>query len=141
MATACELSGSPLPKDLDSISFLPTLKGQTDKQAKHEFLYWEFYERTFRQAVIVENWKLIRSNMDNERIELYDLSQDIHEDENLAKKTGTRQEVCGHDGKSPRLAPKLANSRSEQEIGNDLSGKSTRRELKQTDAKIRSKTS
>ncbi len=85
MATACELSGSPLPKDLDSISFLPTLKGQTDKQAKHEFLYWEFYERTFRQAVIVENWKLIRSNMDNERIELYDLSQDIHEDENLAK--------------------------------------------------------
>ena len=86
MATACELSGSPLPKDLDSISFLPTLKGQTDKQAKHEFLYWEFYERTFRQAVIVENWKLIRSNMDNERIELYDLSQDIHEDENLAKK-------------------------------------------------------
>ncbi len=74
-----------MPKDLDSISFLPTLKGQTDKQAKHEFLYWEFYERTFRQAVIVENWKLIRSNMDNERIELYDLSQDIHEDENLAK--------------------------------------------------------
>jgi len=85
MATACELSGAPLPKNLDSVSFLPTLKGETDKQAKHDFLYWEFYERTFRQAVVVENWKLIRSGMDDERIELYDLSKDVHEDKNLAK--------------------------------------------------------
>ena len=85
MATACELSGVPLPKNLDSVSFLPTLKGQTAKQSKHDFLYWEFYERTFRQAVVVENWKLIRSGMDDERIELYDLSKDVHEDKNLAK--------------------------------------------------------
>jgi uncharacterized sulfatase len=70
---------------LDSVSFLPVLKGQTGKQTRHDFLYWEFYERTFRQAVVVENWKLIRSGMDDERIELYDLSKDIHEDRNLAK--------------------------------------------------------
>lgn len=85
MATACELSGAPLPKNLDSVSFLPTLKGETGKQARHDFLYWEFYERTFRQAVVAENWKLIRSGMDDERIELYDLSKDVHEDKNLAK--------------------------------------------------------
>ena len=85
MATACELSGAPLPRNLDSVSFLPTLKGKTDKQARHDFLYWEFYERTFRQAVVVENWKLIRSGMEDERIELYDLSKDVHEDKNLAK--------------------------------------------------------
>ena len=85
MATACELSGVPKPKNLDSVSFLPTLTGQTGKQTRHEFLYWEFYERTFRQAVVVDNWKLIRSGMDDERIELYDLSLDIHEDMNLAK--------------------------------------------------------
>ena len=85
MATACEMSGSPKPRNLDSVSFLPTLKGQTDKQAKHDFLYWEFYERTFRQAVVVDDWKLIRSDMDDRRIELYDLSKDVHEDKNLAK--------------------------------------------------------
>jgi uncharacterized sulfatase len=85
MATACQLSGAPLPKDLDSVSFLPALKGETGKQTRHDFLYWEFYERTFRQAIVVEDWKLIRSGMDDERIELYDLSKDIHEDKNLAK--------------------------------------------------------
>ena len=84
MATACDFSGVPKPKNLDSISFLPTLRGQTGKQARHQFLYWEFYERTFRQAVVVENWKLIRSGMDDQKIELYDLSKDIHEDKNLA---------------------------------------------------------
>ena len=35
--------------------------------------------------MIVENWKMIRSDMDNKRIELYDLSQDIREEKNLAK--------------------------------------------------------
>ena len=50
-----------------------------------EYLYWEFYERTFRQAVVRENWKLIRSGMDDNQVELYDLHKDIHEDQNLAK--------------------------------------------------------
>ena len=30
----------------------------------------------------MKDWKLIRSEMDNQRIELYDLKNDIHEDEN-----------------------------------------------------------
>jgi uncharacterized sulfatase len=85
MATACELAGTAKPNDVDSVSILPSLKGQADKQTKHDYLYWEFYERTFRQAVVLGNWKLIRSGMDDQRIELYDLSQDIHEDKNLAK--------------------------------------------------------
>ena len=33
----------------------------------------------------MKDWKLIRSAMDNERLELYDLNNDIHEDENLVK--------------------------------------------------------
>ena len=84
MATACEISGVAIPKQNDSISFLPTLRNQGKKQASHKYLYWEFYERTFRQAVIMDEWKLIRSAMDNQRIELYDLDTDIHEDKNLA---------------------------------------------------------
>lgn len=84
MATACEISGVAIPKQNDSISFLPTLRNQGKKQESHKYLYWEFYERTFRQAVIMDEWKLIRSAMDNQRIELYDLDTDIHEDKNLA---------------------------------------------------------
>ena len=84
MATACEISGVAIPKQNDSISFLPTLRNQGKQQESHKYLYWEFYERTFRQAVIMNEWKLIRSAMDNQRIDLYDLDTDIHEDKNLA---------------------------------------------------------
>jgi uncharacterized sulfatase len=85
MSTACEMAKVDRPQNLDSVSFLPTLKGKTRKQDRHEYLYWEFYERTFRQAVVRENWKLIRSGMDDNQVELYDLDKDIHEDQNLAK--------------------------------------------------------
>ena len=83
MKTACEMAQIKPPKQTDSVSFLPTLEGKTNEQDRHKFLYWEFYERTFRQAVVMEEWKLIRSGMDNSKIELYDLYNDIHEENNL----------------------------------------------------------
>jgi len=85
MATACDMTQSDMPLQTDSLSFLPTLKGKAEEQKRHKYLYWEFYERTFRQAVVMEDWKLIRSGMDNQRLELYDLKNDIHEDVNLIK--------------------------------------------------------
>ena len=85
MATACDMTQSDMPLQTDSLSFLPILKGKAEEQKRHKYLYWEFYERTFRQAVIMEDWKLIRSGMDNQRLELYDLKNDIHEDVNLIK--------------------------------------------------------
>ena len=85
MATVCEIAGTEIPRTNDSISIIPTLKNTPDNQVSHKYLYWEFYERTFRQAVIMKEWKLIRSGMDNQRLELYDLSKDIHEDENLVE--------------------------------------------------------
>ena len=84
MATACKIATIPQPQNLDSVSFLPTLTGNDSNQAEHKYLYWEFYERTFRQAVVMKEWKLIRSAMDDNTIELYDLSKDVHEDKNLA---------------------------------------------------------
>ena len=85
LATACEMAATAIPKNTDSISFLPTLKGKTSEQSSHKYLYWEFYERIFRQAVVKNEWKLIRSGMDNSQVELYDLNKDIHEDKNLVK--------------------------------------------------------
>ena len=50
MATACALSGQALPTPNDSISLLPSLLGQPEKQQQHDYLYWEFYERAGARA-------------------------------------------------------------------------------------------
>lgn len=90
MATAAELSGAETPDNIDSISFAPTLKSQSDKQEQHEYLYWEFYEQGSRQAVRFGNWKAIRAPMHSGEVELYDLSQDIGETNNVAKENSDR---------------------------------------------------
>lgn len=84
MATAAELSGAKPPKNIDSVSFVPTLLGKPERQGEHEYLYWEFYERGGKQAVRAGNWKAIRQPMFTGKTVLYDLSQDIHEDHDLA---------------------------------------------------------
>jgi arylsulfatase A-like enzyme len=61
---------------VDSISFAPTLRGDDSRQATHDYLYWEFYERGGKQAVRFGDWKAIRMPMQTGAIELYDLSRD-----------------------------------------------------------------
>lgn len=84
MATTCDLSGATLPEGTQSISFLPTLLGNPDEQKEHEFLYWEFYERGSKQAVRFGDWKAIRKPMFDGKLELYNLSEDLGEENNLA---------------------------------------------------------
>lgn len=84
-ALACELTGQPLPRGLDSISFMPTLLGQNDKQRLHDYLYWEFYEQGSRQAVRFGRWKAIREPMLTGQVQLYDLSADVSEEKDLAE--------------------------------------------------------
>lgn len=83
MPTVAQIAGTAVPEDTDGISVLPTLMGE--KQAQHEYLYWEFYERGFGQAVRMGNWKAVRNDT-GEPIELYDLSNDIGETNDLAAK-------------------------------------------------------
>lgn len=84
MATAAELSGASAPSNLDSISFLPACLGRSDAQRKHDYLYWEFYERESKQAVRMGRWKAIRQPMFTGPIELYDLETDLGEEHNIA---------------------------------------------------------
>ena len=66
----------------DGISFLPTLTDNDAAQQSHEFFYWEFDE-TDQIAVRQGDWKLI---VKRGVCELYNLSTDIHEDNNVAAK-------------------------------------------------------
>lgn len=86
--TVSEIAGVDVPDNLDGISFLPTLLGD-DKQLNHEYLYWEFHERGGRQAVRKGHWKAVKYNVlkDPEApIELYNLMEDIGEENNVAAK-------------------------------------------------------
>ena len=85
MATACNLVGGDAPPDTDSISFLPTLLGQSERQKEHEYLYWEFYEGGSAQAVRWGNWKGVRKPMLTGRIEVYDVSRDPGEKYDLSR--------------------------------------------------------
>jgi arylsulfatase A-like enzyme len=85
MPTFAELAGVRCPKT-DGISMAPTLLGKRE-QKKHDHLFWEFYEGGGKKAVLKGKWKGIRLNTlqkPDGPIELYDMSQDISEQMNLA---------------------------------------------------------
>jgi hypothetical protein len=71
---------------LDSISLVPVLSGREHEQRKHEYLYWEFYEGGVSQAVLLEGrWKGIRLKRASAPMQLFDLSQDIGEQNDVAR--------------------------------------------------------
>ena len=81
LPTAAEVAGVPAPAGLDGQSIVPVLLGK--QQKPHEYFYWEFHERGFDQAARTGNWKGVRKGLKTP-IELYDLSKDISERNNLA---------------------------------------------------------
>ena len=82
LPTAADLASVPTPARLDGISFAPTITGQGD-QKEHDYLYWEFHEGGFKQAVRHGDWKAIRK-APGEPLELYDLATDPAEAKNLS---------------------------------------------------------
>jgi arylsulfatase len=85
LPTLCEISHIDKPQHCDGISFAPTLLGASG-QPQHEYLYWEFPAYGVQQAVRSGNWKAVRSGVDrgDPPFELYDLSNDISEQYNIA---------------------------------------------------------
>jgi arylsulfatase A-like enzyme len=86
MATFAEVAGAGTPAGLDSLSLVPALLGQ-GTQATHPYLYWEFYENGFSQAVLLDGrWKGIRLKSPDAPIQLYDLATDPGESTDLSAK-------------------------------------------------------
>ncbi len=90
MATAAELANVTPPRELDSISLVPAILGRHDGH-QHDRLYWEFYEQSGRRAVRKGNWKAVQNHWNpqtpekNGPVEIYDLSVDLGEDNDLAE--------------------------------------------------------
>ena len=85
MPTLADISGGKTTEKIDGISFLPELTGK--KQKEHVFLYWEFHEQGGKKAVRKGKWKAVKLKCFNEaktRIELYDLSKDVGEENDIA---------------------------------------------------------
>lgn len=76
-ATVAELLGRNVPHARDSVSLVPVLLGADDSTPVREWLYWEFNERTFSQALLWRGrWKAIRDWGDRATLRLYDLQED-----------------------------------------------------------------
>lgn len=86
--TFLQMAGVVVTKKIDGISILPTLL-KKGNQKQHEYFYWEFHEQNGKQAVRWKNWKGIKLNVSKDADalpELYDLSTDPDEKNNVAEK-------------------------------------------------------
>ena len=81
MPTAAEIAEVDIPDQINGISMMNALLNRP--QEDPEYLYWEFHEGVFSQAVRFDDWKAVRPDY-GEEIELYDLSTDFGETNNLA---------------------------------------------------------
>ncbi len=86
LPTLADITAATAPENIDGISFLPTLLGET-VQVQHEYLYWEFYELGGRRAIRKDQWKAIqygiRDNPDAP-VMLFDVVADPGEEHDLA---------------------------------------------------------
>jgi arylsulfatase A len=87
LPTLCDVAGAKPTANADGVSLLPTLTGR-GRQARHEFLFWDFGGYGGQQAVRLGDWKGVRRNLHqgNMRIELYNLAADVGEQQDVAAK-------------------------------------------------------
>jgi arylsulfatase A-like enzyme len=81
LPTVGDIAGATVPSGLDGLSMARALRGQS--QPGHDFLYWEFHERGFQQAVRMGPWKAVRLKKDAP-LEIYNLASDPGEQRDVA---------------------------------------------------------
>jgi arylsulfatase A-like enzyme len=82
LPTAAELASLEPPEKIDGKSIVPVLLGK-QQNLGDRFLYWEYFESGFQQAVRWKQWKAIRLKR-GEPLVLFDLSKDLAEEHDIA---------------------------------------------------------
>jgi arylsulfatase A-like enzyme len=85
LPTLASIAGARIPPGIDGVPMARALRGEA--QPAQRFLYWEFHERGFQQAVRMGQWKAVRLKP-GARLELYDLASDPHEARDVAASHG-----------------------------------------------------
>jgi arylsulfatase len=86
-ATLTDLLRVESPPATDGLSFLPTLLGRPRRQARHEFLFWDFAGYGGQLAVRMGPWKGVKRDLRKDPdspLELFDLGRDIAERDDVA---------------------------------------------------------
>jgi arylsulfatase A-like enzyme len=83
LPTFAELGHATVPSGVDGTSVVPALLGKKQRHLNERFLYWEFHEGGFKQAARWKDWKAVRNGA-RQPLELYHLSTDLREQQNVA---------------------------------------------------------
>ena len=115
MPTICEIAGVRPPRDINGISFLPTLLGHARQQKKHASLYWEFPSYGGQQAVRMGKWKAIRMDIrkGNMSLQLFNLDEDIREQHDVASQHPDIVEKIKQIMKREHTTPEVASFQME----------------------------
>ncbi|HUA37248.1 MAG TPA: sulfatase-like hydrolase/transferase [Candidatus Sulfopaludibacter sp.] len=84
LPTALQLALREPPKNIDGISVLPTLLGETQTN-RHDAFSWALQDRDLAQAVRRGDWKIVRAKA-SDKWELYNLKTDPGETMDVADK-------------------------------------------------------
>ena len=79
LPTVADIIGVQPPGNIDGISFLPVLLGNSEEQKKHYFLYWEYKQE---QAVRMHEWYGYKNKQG--KLEVYNLKENPQQNNNLS---------------------------------------------------------
>lgn len=107
LPTCADLVNVENPKNIDGISFLPTLLGNENQQKEHDYLYWERNQsQSIRKGDMKATIFYDKSNF-KQTIEIYNLVNDPNETNNLADLQPKLKEEFLKLAKTARVESKL----------------------------------